>query len=190
MTQQASASALFDRIREKCQQQGWFGPELLSPSWSDVADRDLGRQGFVFPPATAEQIAETHQRLGFSLPANLTALYTHIANGGFGPGAGLRGVVGGYRFHEQNAVEAYHHRKGAQVVNREGQSVCWPRLLLPICDLGDVNEACLDGQTGQIIVVAPTEHEGGVVPLMTLEAPSLEDWLERWLQGEPLKPIR
>ena len=53
-------------------------------------------QDFVFPPATAQQAAETEYLLGFALPHLLRELFMTVANGGFGPGYGLNGVIGGF----------------------------------------------------------------------------------------------
>lgn len=62
---------------------------------TDPADLPLP-QDFVFPPATAQQVAETEGMLGFALPPLLRELFTTVANGGFGPGYGLNGVIGGF----------------------------------------------------------------------------------------------
>ena len=48
-------------------------------------------------PATPEQLSEAERRLGVELPPLLRRLYLEVANGGFGPGSGLVGVVGGER---------------------------------------------------------------------------------------------
>ena len=48
-----------------------------------------------FPSATEEQLQETEEWLGFPLPPLLRLLYTRVANGGFGPGYGITGVIGG-----------------------------------------------------------------------------------------------
>ena len=51
-------------------------------------------------PKIAVPLDETNARasekqLGFALPNLLTQLYSSIGNGGFGPGYGMLGVVGG-----------------------------------------------------------------------------------------------
>ncbi|TMB83569.1 MAG: hypothetical protein E6J48_03945 [Chloroflexi bacterium] len=51
---------------------------------------------FAFPPATEQELHETETILRFRLPPLLRALYAHLGNGGFGPGGGIRGVLGGY----------------------------------------------------------------------------------------------
>ena len=54
--------------------------------------------GFAFPPASEAQLAATEEALGFPLPETLRALYTLVANGGFGPSQGITGARGGYCF--------------------------------------------------------------------------------------------
>jgi SMI1 / KNR4 family (SUKH-1) len=60
-----------------------------------VHDQELS---FGFPPATERELKETERQLGFLLPPLLRLLYTQIANGGFGPGYGITGAIGGYPF--------------------------------------------------------------------------------------------
>src|SRR5579884_2490849 len=108
------SETLVNAIKTKCQQEHWFGPDMDNPKqYEDILlynphfdrrtlkeatrpDNPL-RFGFTFPPASEEQLQETERRIGFPLPAPLRALYTQVANGGFGPGLGLYGVLGGYK---------------------------------------------------------------------------------------------
>src|SRR5207248_8950514 len=49
----SSYENLFESIRATCQQEHWFGPELLGPTYRmRVSADDPNRFGFVFPPAT------------------------------------------------------------------------------------------------------------------------------------------
>jgi hypothetical protein len=48
-----------------------------------------------YAPATPRQLAESERQLGSRLPVVVRQLYTLVANGGFGPGDGLLGLVGG-----------------------------------------------------------------------------------------------
>ena len=80
-------------IREKCRRDGWYGGTL------DLRHASPGhpqRHGFAYPPASEEQLRATEAALGFTLPPVLRALYAEVANGGFGPGAGIQGALGGY----------------------------------------------------------------------------------------------
>jgi hypothetical protein len=84
---------LFNRIREKRQRDGWYGGKL------DLRHAGLDhpqRHGFAYPPAGEEQLRATEMALGFLLQPVLRALYAEVANGGFGPGGGIQGALGGY----------------------------------------------------------------------------------------------
>jgi SMI1 / KNR4 family (SUKH-1) len=84
---------LCHRIREKCRRDGWYGGTLdLRQARSDHPQR----HSFAYPPASEEQLRATETTLGFLLPPVLRALYTEVANGGFGPDGGIQGALGGY----------------------------------------------------------------------------------------------
>jgi|SRR5579883_1116237 len=208
---------LFQAIREKCQRARWFGPDALKPAESETAPADdpfiddspahhlapddPARSGFVFPPATNEQIRATEQRLGFALPSLLRQLYQQVANGGFGPGTGLRGVAGGYQgaYLYQSSASSPAHRKGfsyATYQEQAARSVAqglragmrartseWLEHLLPLCDLGCCEEVGVDDQ-GRLFLLAPTESNA----FYSLEQLpwTLEQWLWRWVRGERL----
>lgn len=55
----------------------------------------------------------------------------------------------------------------------------WPERFLPICNWGYAIECCLDCKRGGVCRVGVTKDEGHPI---SLQAPSLEDMLERWLQ--------
>ncbi len=181
---------LSERMRTKCQQQGWYGPALFGPPWDVSPPDDPRRTRFAYPPATPAQLQTTEEQLGMRLPPILASLYTEVANGGFGPGCGIRGAMGGYRWYEQTIVQAYQSYQSLRVVDLAGQWTRWPLPLLPLCDLGCDQDVCLDCQSGQVIIVAPTKHGREIVPLMRIVAPSLEYWLDAWIQDTPLIPTR
>jgi hypothetical protein len=203
--------ALLDRIREKCQQDGWYGGELESPVRRYPRDDDPRRLGFAFAPVGEEQMSSTEAALGFPLFPLLRTLYANLANGGFGPGGGLRGAIGGYGtitdssdpYDLDHTIVGYYnfHRKRAQLIdiavyakewksyeNREAYLILpyavWPEHFLSFCDLGCCQHACLDGKAGRVFCTAPTENEAEYV--LWLLSPSLEDFLGSWLKGEVL----
>ena len=183
MSDHIETPLLVDRIREKCWKESWFGPELLGPKWSSTSPNDLRTRHFAFPPTTQAHIRTSQALLGFDFPPLLVMLYTELANGGFGPGTGIRGTVEGYQWNEQTAVQAYQGSSTTYLVDLKDQWVRWPKFLLPLCDMGDVIEVCVDCQLGHVVTVAPTDHQRGIVPVMSMEAPSLEVWLDRWIRG-------
>jgi hypothetical protein len=55
-----SYEPLFKDIRAKCQRERWFGPYFFSPKRREhVRDDDPNCAGFVFPPASDEQVQAT-----------------------------------------------------------------------------------------------------------------------------------
>ena len=108
---------LIERIVHRCQQTAWDAQHLeRKQRWLVDPEEDYDgcyipvRNSFItlkkgthawepslaFPPATEHRLRETEQELGFSLPPLLRLCYTQVANGGFGPGYGIIGVLGGF----------------------------------------------------------------------------------------------
>lgn len=167
---------LFEQIRAKCQREHWYGGSLLSPKNLLVSEQNATRSGFAFPPASEEQVRQTEEKLGFALPISLRELYMHVANGGFGPGTGLRGVTGGYSDYDEDNTLATcylsYTRKGcialSDAIVEQKQchpTVCltlpytvWPCQLLLLLDLGCTQQICIDPQDN-LFLTAPGEHE-------------------------------
>lgn len=188
MSDEISAS-LLSRILRKSQQEK---PRGLRTHW--------------YPPATAEQVQATEQTLGFPLPPLLRACYLQVSNGGFGPGDGVMGVIGGFEDNRGNLLEAYLARKTSyrsiELAECEKQAYeinpqvvpfklvsnrgllpppgTWPSSLLEFYHHGCGDFSSIDLQTGRIFV-------GGNFPLW-YEANSFEEWLERWLADEFYAP--
>ena len=160
--------------------------------YSSVPPNDPERIGFAFAKATAAQLTTSEQHLGFALPSVLRELYQNLANGGFGPGSGLRGVLGGYNGanHEGTILDFYptlaksdelfdvvldHHE---WLVLPEGR---WPRHMLCLGDMGCVQEACVDAVSERLyLLVVTAEERHALVPLPW----TLKKWLWRWVRGE------
>ena len=87
----------------------WYGDEedfLVSSPVDEWPSRG-------YQPATQEQLRETEDLLGFSLPPLLRVLYLQIANGGFGPGYGIIGAMGGFPLEDRmgkNIAQGYLDR--------------------------------------------------------------------------------
>lgn len=195
---------LAKKMRTRCQQQGWYGPDDLRREAVEPEKSRL-HHDFAFPPATETQLQRTEVLLGFSLPPLLRSLYSELANGGFGPGLGLRGaregygtigtpLANGYRWLGDETLVKYRLRESlvdlAQFTNQwqpQGGSrvlrlSCniWPRQLFPICDLGDDVEVCLDSD-GHLYRYASSE-ENGIYTFRDTSA-SFEQWLYEWLES-------
>jgi hypothetical protein len=175
-----------------------------------VAEDDPRRFGFAYSPATEEQLRTSEAALGFPLPPLLHTLYAELANGGFGPGAGVRGIIGGYgtptppldEYRTDETIVGYDswHKTHARLIDLTDYAdqwkqdahgeylllpyTVWPQRMLALCDLGCCQTACLDGTSGQMFCSAPSENDE--LYLLWRLAPSLEAWLEQWLAQEPV----
>lgn len=159
----------------------------------------------LYPPATNEQLQATEEALGFPLPALLRALYVQVANGGFGPGYGLLGAIGGENEHGWLLTDTYHGMKAdtqpidlltcerlATPIEHKGGFYrflsdleipiprgYWPKSLLPLSHDGCGLFFYLDRQTGRIFFGG--DDDGSTLSLI---ATSLEHLLQRWMNDE------
>lgn len=178
-----------EAIRQRCAAQHWYGPDnhWVIPAGED----DRCRFGFALPPLTEEQVEQAEATLGFSLPLALRALYTRLANGGFGPHYGILRLAGEHSENDLTVVE-WHQEYSArcrffeledQVQPAKGITFAdsyWPRCVLPICEEGCGNYFCLDATTGHILTVGIW---GAHEYCLAYVADSLEQWLQVWLEG-------
>jgi len=142
-------TALFERIRERCRQLRWYGPDDENINWvedcydpaSDPGGRLRARLaarapytlGFEYPPATEDQLLATEAALGFPLPPLLQALYAEVAKGGFG--YGLRGAMGGFNGRGSGTiVEQYLARSCSEEI------LPWAAEKVRLIDLVDYDE--------------------------------------------------
>jgi hypothetical protein len=125
-------------------------------------------------PATDAQLAAVEARLGFGLPPALRQALMEVADGGFGPGAGLFGA---------DEILAQYER-----LVREGPEVwghAWPVGLLPVVDR-DPGVDCVEAGTGRVVGWDPeelTERSSDRVWARSFQeiAPSVEAWLAEWV---------
>ena len=192
------------RIRERCLQRQWYGPDSEEGSsglcvtadgevfYDDLPERF--RTGFVRPPLTEPQMQVCEAQLGFSLPPLLRGLYMHVADGGFGPAWGIDGLrdepddqwgglVTWYRWLKQHhrLVSLTDLKKGAtpdHMINLPGY--VWPERVLRLCTWGCGDLASIDGRTGHILYLTPGLECNW---LLDYTHASLGDWLEDWLAG-------
>ncbi|WP_405979212.1 SMI1/KNR4 family protein [Streptomyces sp. NBC_00158] len=136
-----------------------------------VADRvraAVREDGEALPEPLADGEAErAAQALGFALPPLLTALYTRIGDGGFGPEYGLLPL--------RQAIAEYEAGRASDWG--------WPEGVLPIADLGCGMSACVDcrSDTARILLFEPNPGERDLA--WYLKSPSLAGWLRDWLDG-------
>lgn len=188
-----SYQPIFEAIRQYCAAQGWYGAEMLSPEWRNVRDDDPRRTGFEFPPATEAQVQERESRLGLRLPPMLRACYTELANGGFGPGYGLRSIIDGCEYPD-DLLEHYlaicEEREvlglDMMTASQGGTHVFeipfeqWARTALPLIEEGCAMTLCLDAASGSIFRKEPS----ATGYTFEYKAPTFEALLGLWLSDE------
>jgi hypothetical protein len=152
------AEALIDRLKRRVQTEPWIDMQHLA---------DIRPQ----PPVSPVELAAAEGQLGFELPALVRDLYTHVADGGYGPGYGLARlpefVQRGREFAEAGAAGP------------------WPARFLHLCWWGCEYFSGLDcsAAVGPVLRFVPDDWTDEA---LVREADSLEEWLEAWLNGERL----
>ena len=129
------------------------------------------------PQCDDTAIAAAEARLGFALPGEVRRLYAEVADGGFGPGAGLLPLA--------RLADTYLDR----IANPPGwRGQKWPVRLLPLT-WTDPGHECIDIGTGEMIYWDEEELADGPSDKVwnrafKRDAASLAEWLERWV-GKP-----
>jgi hypothetical protein len=143
-----------------------------------------------FPPATPEALRAEEEKIGFPLPGLLREIYTHVANGGFGPGYGLLGVEDGALSDEGDTAGTLY--TAFRQIDPAEPAWRWPEKLLPICHWGCAIYSCLDcsKEAAPVIIFDPHcydhEDETSMARAFIPHAPSFREWLEDWLAGVDL----
>ena len=125
-------------------------------------------------PAGAVELAAAERTLGFPLPPDVRRLYGEVADGGYGPGAGLLSL--------QEVVRTFQTLT-ATPPGRRGQT--WPTNLLPLAHT-DPGYVCVDIGTGAVIfwdeeMLADGASDKVWKRSFKSEAPDIATWFERWL---------
>ena len=169
---------LVEKIRERARDPPRF------VDMPDVKNKALLHK--VPPPVSLVELEIAEKKLGFQLPSLLRALYLQIGNGGFGPGYGLIGLNDkGAKNYHITLVDGY--LEGITFVHPDYPP--WPKQLIVICDWGDNITSALDWTSAQCPVYrfnGDRYAEGPFESVMELESPSLQTWLEDWLNDRPL----
>jgi hypothetical protein len=156
-------------------------PERAVSAWTDPRVTDANGNRY-FPTAnpvvTLEEIQEFESKSGVTLPADMRRVYLEVGNGRFGPAYGLD-KLGGILEDFQRLVNENSY---LELYGRP-----WNSFILPIlgggCDLSGV----LDVQNGRIGTVNYEILEGeSLESIIEWVAPSLQAWLELWMDGTTL----
>ena len=143
-------------------------------------------------PVTEEELIQAETQLGFALPSLLRRIYLEVGNGGFGPGYGLlplneippNAVYGmeslgaayqGMRAFSQKDIDEYF-------VEEEEKPALWPERVLILCDWGCTIYSCLDCFSSDHPIFRMDSNDNVLVE-WAIEAFSLQQWLETWVDG-------
>jgi hypothetical protein len=131
--------------------------------------------------ATVAEVDELERALGLALPEFVRRLYLEVADGGFGPRAGLLPL--------RAVGEAYAELTSESPSEVEDEE--WPRSLVPLVAT-DAGHECVDVETMRIVEsdFDEIEHEGEVVFGLVLRdrAESAQRWLAAWLEQTGADP--
>ena len=138
--------------------------------------------------ASVRQVENAEQRLGFRLPELLRRIYLEVANGGFGPGYGVMGVEGGFTDDRGHAVATLYQEW--RQTDPADPTWLWPSSHLPICHWGcnihSVVDCTVSGSPVYFIDPGMKDEGGPMDTVVKPHKPSLEAWLQGWLDGEDL----
>lgn len=168
--------------------------EAIRTNYSPVGEYSWHRQT-ASPPVSVEELAQAEAQLGFELPSFVRRLYLEVGNGGFGPGYGLfplnvhnpssnsqtDSLVTAYlamRSMTQKDIDTYW-------ADEEEKPSLWPERVLMLNDWGCNIYSCLDCSSVELPIFRMDSNENFMIE-WAFEAPSLQQWLETWLNGEPL----
>jgi hypothetical protein len=143
-------------------------------------------------PITEEELLQAETQLGFVLPSLLRRIYREVGNGGFGPGYGLLPLneLPPNAGHDTTSLVAEYQGMKAfsqqdidkYFAEEEEKPALWPELVLILCDWGCNIYSCLDCSSSELPIFRMDSNENFLVE-WAIEAPSLHQWLERWIDG-------
>lgn len=93
------------------------------------------------PPVSTDVVDYVSAVLEVEFPELLTACYTKVANGGFGPGFGLIGLGGSGATSQFGTLIETHSQLSSDIV---AMGADWPEDLLPYCYWGGNYYSCVD----------------------------------------------
>jgi hypothetical protein len=136
------------------------------------------------PPVSVDAVAAAEAQIGFPLPPLVRALYTQVADGGYGPGYGVYQLAGS----ELSLVECARWR--GSIPSDSAGDVWWPPRLIELVGWGCHYASCIDCSRPSCPVTFYDNDRmaENATPADYLypEADSLESWLSAWLDGMDL----
>lgn len=132
-------------------------------------------------PASAADVAEAEEIIGYPLPPLLRRIYLEVANGGIGPFAGIDGLRDGYASDSTGMLDMYRACLSADLGPEDPPAP--PHGVVFLCDWGCANWSLLDCREPEGRMWS--WEEGDRCPQdLTFTA-----WLELWLSGTLRMPI-
>jgi hypothetical protein len=144
--------------------------------------------GPVPAPASRDAVAELEDQLGLRLPGLLVRIYTEVADGGFGPGTDVS--IPGYDvarlYPLRRLVEVYQDNRSSD----PAPYAAWPAGVVPMLFWGCFAEAAIDCLDDQAPVLLHESDVEEVAPqeAWKVDAPSLAEWWQRWVDGTRPQP--
>ena len=137
------------------------------------------------PPLSDEQVEDVERDLGFALPPLVRALYTQVADGGYGPGYGLLRLN-----HEDGPSVVDWDRHFRQSWKRGKPPKRWPEPFLRLCEWGCNIYSGVDCSRPECPVLRFDPDRLGesrnLADGLAPEADSLAEWLTAWLDSKNL----
>jgi hypothetical protein len=173
------SNGLIRRLKERIQSEPTVDVELhFGPFCPPIRPR---------PPVSEQTLAEAEAQLGFPLPPLVRALYTQVADGGFGPGYGVIQLTG----HPYALIES---RLRMDEEDDYGEFFApewvWPERLVQFVNWGCHYFSGIDCSNPSCPVFFYDNDRAGedttLADCLSLESDSLMEWLSAWLDGEDL----
>lgn len=173
-----SAASDLARLVASIQSGSPIDPELHERAQGVRAQMTTPAEAPLPPPSTAAALDQAEAQLGLPLPGFLRRVYLEVADGGFGPGAGLLSA----------AELVASHRELRSSPPSEAEDDEWPGDVLPLV-ASDEGHYCLETSTGRVLESEydEVESDDDVTFRLALReiAPSLQAWLAGWLDAAP-----
>ena len=146
----------------------------------------FGVQGGFHKPLSRRALDKAETHLGFELPPAVRDMYGRVANGGFGPGYGVIGLVGGALTDLKNDAANEYRLRHQRDEWDDGPE--WPDALLPIVHWGCAIYSCVDcaEPTTRIVRFDPNPVDDDWSIAWGDEGYTLDAWLTAWLAGTEL----
>jgi hypothetical protein len=151
-------------------------PSAESRAAADAIDAAMRTPAQPTLPAPASSVAveAAERELGGALPNALRRAYLEVADGGFGPGAGLMPLAAAMATYRSYLAESPGPRRST-----------WPRGVLPVTER-EPGHHCVEVPTGRVLDWDPEdlrEHSSDAAWQRSFSdaAPSVEEWLTAWV---------